>query len=131
MLLWFRFMQKKAHRIALNLRETGRGNGKPGRLPKTKAIGWWVEEYNMAQISMNLDDYRITAPHVAYEESKKDASEVGVAIIGSEIVGLVPLDCLLMAADYYAAQEHLMLLETDQKVKLAVERLGILLYFIP
>lgn len=117
--------KEQAHRIALNLRETGRGAGKPGRLPKTKAIGWWVAEYNMAQISMNLDDYRITPPHIAYEESKKDAAEVGVAIVGSEIVGLVPLDCLLAAANYYANREGLLLLEEDQKVRLAVERLGL------
>jgi len=117
--------KEQAHRIALNLREAGRGPDKPGRLQKTKAIGWWVDEYNMAQISMNLDDYRITAPHIAYEESKKDAREIGVAIVGSEIVGLVPLDCLLMAADYYAKAEGLLLLEEEQKIRLAVERLGL------
>eukprot|EP01106_Pelomyxa_sp_JSP_P016712 TRINITY_DN6376_c0_g2_i1.p1 TRINITY_DN6376_c0_g2~~TRINITY_DN6376_c0_g2_i1.p1 ORF type:complete len:544 (-),score=159.96 TRINITY_DN6376_c0_g2_i1:68-1699(-) len=117
--------KEQAHRIALNLRETGRGPDKPGRLPKTKAIGWWVQEYNMAQVSMNLDDYRVSAPHVAYEEAKKDAAEIGVAVVGSEIVGLVPLDCLMKAADYYAKKENLLLLEEDQKIRLVVERLGL------
>eukprot|EP01105_Mastigella_eilhardi_P013059 TRINITY_DN2971_c0_g1_i2.p1 TRINITY_DN2971_c0_g1~~TRINITY_DN2971_c0_g1_i2.p1 ORF type:complete len:471 (-),score=166.53 TRINITY_DN2971_c0_g1_i2:55-1467(-) len=117
--------KEQAHRIALNLRESGRGPKQPGRLPKTKGIGWWVDEYNMAQISMNLDDYRVTAVHTAYEEAKKDAAELGVAIVGSEIVGLVPLECLLMAAKYYAEKEKLMLIEEEQMIRLAVERLGL------
>ena len=117
--------KEQAHKIALNLRESGRGPTKPGRLPATKAIGWYVEEYGHAQISMNLDNYRVTPVHVAYEEARKDAAAMGVAVAGSELVGLVPLEALLMAADYYIAHEHLLIVDERLKVKLAIERLGL------
>src|SRR5262249_59660050 len=52
--------KEQAHRIALNIREQGRGPGEPGRLKKVKAIGWWVEEYGLAQVSINLEDYQVT-----------------------------------------------------------------------
>ena len=55
-------------RIALNLREQGRGADNPGRLKKTQGIGWWLAEHNIAQISLNLSDYNITPIHEAYEE---------------------------------------------------------------
>lgn len=117
--------KEQAHKIALNLRESGRGAGKPGRLPATKAIGWYVEEYGHAQISMNLDNYRVTPIHVAYEEARKDGEKMCVAIAGSELVGLVPLEALLMAADYYIEKEHLLIVDEALKVKLAIERLGL------
>lgn len=117
--------KEQAHKIALNLRESGRGPTQPGRLPKTKAIGWYVEEYGHAQISMNLDNYRVTPIHVAYEEARKDAAKMGVAVAGSELVGLVPLEALLMAADYYIKQERLMIVDEKLKVMLAIERLGL------
>jgi len=117
--------KEQAHKIALNLRESGRGPDKPGRLPKTKAIGWFVEEYGYAQISMNLDNYRVTPIHKAYEEAKADSEKMGVAITGSELVGLVPLEAIMMAADYYIEKEHLLIVEERLKVKLAIERLGL------
>jgi len=117
--------KEQAHKIALNLRESGRGPNKPGRLPATKAIGWYVEEYGHAQISMNLDNYRVTPIHVAYEEARKDGEKMGVAIAGSELVGLVPLESLLMVADYYIQKEHLLIVDERLKVKLAIERLGL------
>lgn len=115
----------QAHRIALNLREAGRGENEPGRLKEVKAIGWWVEEYNMAQISINLTNYKITAPHVAYEEAKQDAAELKIAVAGSELVGLIPLEAMLMAAEYYMQKEDLFILDEAQKIKLVVERLGL------
>ena len=72
----------QAHRIALNLREAGRGETEPGRLKEVKAIGWYVKEYGMAQISMNLTNYKITPIHVAFEEAKKDAAELKIGIAG-------------------------------------------------
>jgi glutamate formiminotransferase/formiminotetrahydrofolate cyclodeaminase len=113
----------QAHRIALNLREAGRGDGEPGRLKETKGLGWFVEDYNMAQISMNLNNYKVTPPHIAYEEAKKDAKELNVGVAGSEIVGLIPLEAMLMAADYYIEKENLFVLEEDQKIKLVIDRL--------
>lgn len=115
----------QAHRIALNLREAGRGKDKPGRLKETKGLGWFVEDYNMAQISMNLNNYKVTPPHVAYEEAKNDAKKLNVGVAGSEIVGLVPLEAMLMAADYYIEKENLFVLEEDQKIKLVIDRLGL------
>jgi glutamate formiminotransferase / formiminotetrahydrofolate cyclodeaminase len=117
--------KEQAHRIALNVREQGRGEGQPGRLPAVKGIGWWVEEYGMAQVSMNLDDYTVTPPHVAYEACLEEARSLKVGVAGSEIVGLVPLQALLAAAEHYVRKEDLFVLEERQRVRLAVERLGL------
>ncbi len=117
--------KQQAHRIALNLRETGRGIDNPGLLKEVKAIGWWVDEYNMAQISMNLTNYEITPPHIAFESAKAQAKLLNVGIAGSELVGLIPLKAILMAADYYIKNENLIILEEEQKIKLAIDRLGL------
>jgi len=115
----------QAHRIALNLREAGRGENDPGRLPEVKGMGWFVKEYNLAQVTVNLTDYRITPIHVLFEEVKKEAEGLKLPVVGSEIVGVVPLESLLLAADYYIAKEDLFVYEEDQKVRLAIERLGL------
>ncbi len=117
--------KEQAHRIALNLREQGRGEGEPGRLPAVKAIGWFVDEYNMAQVSMNLDNYTITPPHVAFEECARDARELNLAVAGSELVGLIPLEAMLMAAEHYIEKENLFIIDERQKIRLVVERLGL------
>jgi glutamate formiminotransferase/formiminotetrahydrofolate cyclodeaminase len=117
--------KEQAHRIALNVREQGRGPGEPGRLKAVKAIGWWVEEYGMAQVSMNLDDFNVTPPHVAYEACAEEARALSVGVAGSELVGLIPLRALLMAADHYIAKENLFIVDERQKIRLAVERLGL------
>lgn len=123
----------QAHRIALNLREAGRGEEEPGRLGEVKGMGWFVGEYNMAQVTVNLLDYKVTPIHVLFEEVKKDATALNLAVAGSEVVGLVPLESLLMAAEYYIKQENLFIYQEDQKVRLAVERLGLnsVAQFIP
>lgn len=115
----------QAHRIALNLREAGRGEQEPGALKEVKAIGWQVDEYNMAQVSMNLNDYNVTPPHIAYESCLAEAKKLNVGIAGSELVGLIPLDAILVAADYYIKEENLFIVDERQKVRLAVERLGL------
>jgi glutamate formiminotransferase/formiminotetrahydrofolate cyclodeaminase len=117
--------KEQAHRIALNIREQGRGDGKPGRLKAIKAIGWYVDEYNMAQVSINLDNYKITPPHVVFEECVKDAKKLKVAVCGSELVGLIPLEAMLMAAEYYIEKENLFILDERQKIRLVIERLGL------
>lgn len=123
----------QAHRIALNLREAGRSDEEPGRLAEVKGMGWFVAEYNMAQVTVNLLDFKVTPIHVLFEEVKKEATALNVGVAGSEIVGLVPLESLLMAADYYIEKENLFLYEEDQKIRLAVERLGLnsVTQFIP
>ena len=117
--------KEQAHRIALDVREQGRGPGEPGTLKAVKGIGWWVDEYNLAQVSMNLDDYTVTPPHVAFEECVHQARAINVAVAGSEIVGLVPRQAILMAAEHYMAEENLFLVDEDQKVRLVVQRLGL------
>ncbi len=117
--------KEQAHRIALNVREQGRGPGAPGRLKAVRAIGWWVEEYGLAQVSINLEDYRTTPPHVAFEACVEEARALNLAVAGSELVGLIPLQAVLMAAEHYVARESLFILDERQKVRLAVERLGL------
>ncbi len=117
--------KEQAHRIALNIREQGRGPNEPGRLKAIKAIGWYVDEYNMAQVSINLDNYKITPPHVVFEECVKDSKEMKLAVCGSELVGLIPLEAMLMAADHYIKKEDLFILDEGQKIRLVVERLGL------
>ncbi len=117
--------KNQAHRIALNLREQGRGPDQPGRLKALKGIGWYLDQYELAQVSVNLDNYRITGPHEVFEEVKKDAEELNVAVVGSEVVGLLPLEAIVAAADYYIERENLLITDERAKVRLAVERLGL------
>lgn len=117
--------RNQAHRIALNLREQGRGPDEPGRLQALKGIGWYLDQYDLAQVSMNLDNYQITPLHTVYEEVKEDSAELNVAVVGSEIVGLVPREAILMAADYYIEKENLLITDERAKVRLVVERMGL------
>ncbi len=115
----------QAHRIALNLREAGRGEDDPGKLKDVKGMGWYVDDYNLAQVTVNLNNYNITPLHVLFEEVKKEAKKLNIAVTGSEIVGIIPLDAILMAAEYYIKKENLFVLEEDQKIRLVIERLGL------
>jgi glutamate formiminotransferase/formiminotetrahydrofolate cyclodeaminase len=117
--------KEQAHRIALDVREQGRGPGEPGLLKAVKAIGWFVDEYQMAQVSMNLDDFTTTPPHVAFETCAERARALNLGVVGSEIVGLVPKQALLMAAEHYIARENLFVIDERQKIRLAIERLGL------
>ncbi|HEX2981975.1 MAG TPA: hypothetical protein VHO28_00380 [Ignavibacteriales bacterium] len=85
-------------------------------------MGVFLEKYNITQVSMNLTNYNVTPIHIAFEEVKKEAARLGVAIDGSEIVGLVPLEALLMAGKYYSNGKHY-----DEKdlVKIAIDNLGL------
>ena len=117
--------KEQAHRIALDVREQGRGPGQPGRLKAVRAIGWWVEEYGLAQVSINLEDHRTTPPHAAFEACAEEARRLSLAVAGSELVGLIPLAAVLAAAEHYMAKEGLFILDERQKVRLAVDRLGL------
>jgi glutamate formiminotransferase/formiminotetrahydrofolate cyclodeaminase len=117
--------KEQAHRIALDIREQGRGPGHPGRLKAVRAIGWWVEEYGLAQVSINLEDHHVTPPHAAFEACDEEARKLGLAVAGSELVGLIPKAAILAAAEHYIAKERLFILDERQKVRLAVERLGL------
>lgn len=117
--------KEQAHRIALDVREQGRGPGEAGRLEAVKAIGWWVDEYGLAQVSMNLDDYTVTPPHAAFEACADEAAKLKVAVAGSELVGLIPLQAMLADAEHYIAKEGLFIVDERQKIRLVVERLGL------
>ncbi len=125
--------KEQAHRIALNVREQGRSENEPGRLKAVKGIGWYVKEYDMAQVSMNLDNYKLTPPHIAFEECANDARELNLGVCGSELVGLIPIEAMLMAADYYMQKENLFILDERQKIMLVIDRLGLssISQFIP
>jgi glutamate formiminotransferase / formiminotetrahydrofolate cyclodeaminase len=117
--------KNQAHRLALNVREQGRGPDQPGRFKAVKGLGWELEEFGIAQVSMNLDNYKVSAVHQVFEAIKEDARELDVGVAGSEIVGLVPLEAILMAAEYYMDKENLFILDERQKVRLAIDRLGL------
>ena len=108
---------KIASQIAKNIREMGKPkkgpDGKslrnekgeivrtPGTLKACKATGWYIDEYKVAQISMNLVDYHVTPPHIAYEECKREAEKLGAVVTGSELVGVIPKEAMVMAGNYY------------------------------
>ncbi len=110
-----------AHEVALQLRESGRakrdseGNivrdaeGKtvmlPGRFKHLKAVGWYIEDYGVAQISINFTNYKITPPHVVFDETVKEAEKLGLRVTGSELVGLIPKEALLLAGRHYLAKQ--------------------------
>uniref|UniRef100_A0A674IUQ0 Formimidoyltransferase-cyclodeaminase n=1 Tax=Terrapene triunguis TaxID=2587831 RepID=A0A674IUQ0_9SAUR len=114
-----------AHRIALNIREQGRAKDQPGRLKKVQGMGWYLDEENIAQVSTNLLDFEITSLHTVYEEVCKDARELSLPVVGSQLVGLVPKKAMLDAAEYYIQKENLFILEEEQKIRLVVSRLGL------
>lgn len=115
----------QAHRIALDLREAGRSANEPGRFKELKGLGWFMDEYNMAQCSFNLNNYHVTSLHEVFEAVKEVAAQIGVGVAGSEVVGMLPLEPILKAADYYIDKENLFILDEDQKVKLVIDRLGL------
>uniref|UniRef100_A0A2I3I009 Formimidoyltransferase-cyclodeaminase n=1 Tax=Nomascus leucogenys TaxID=61853 RepID=A0A2I3I009_NOMLE len=117
--------KEQAHRIALNLREQGRGKDQPGRLKKVQGIGWYLDEKNLAQVSTNLLDFEVTALHTVYEETCREAQELSLPVVGSQLVGLVPLKALLDAAAFYCEKENLFVLEEEQRIRLVVSRLGL------
>ena len=132
---------KIAHEIALRIREAGRpkkdesgttvkdeqGNAVkiPGSLKAVKAMGVFLERFNIAQVSINLVDYETTPPHMAFEEVRKEASTLGTEVTGSEIVGLAPLRALLMAGDYYSERIGSRTKDEQALVDLAVQSLGL------
>jgi len=132
---------RRANAIAFDVREAGRvktENGKnvvdqngeevriPGTLKKTKAIGWYIEEYGIAQISMNLTDVSVTPVHVAFEEVCKKAEERGLRVTGSELVGLVPLQSLLETGKHFLRKQQRSLgISEEEILKIAIKSLGL------
>lgn len=77
----------------------------PGKLKDTKAIGWYVDEYGVAQISINLTNYKVTPLHKAFEEIREQARDFGLRVTGSELVGLIPKDAMMEAGKYYLEKQ--------------------------
>ncbi len=136
---------RRANAIAFDVRERGRAkregnpltgkivldeNGKPvmipGSLKEVKAIGWFIEEYNVAQISMNLTNISVTPVHIAYDEVWKKAEERGIRVTGSELVGLIPLNALLEAGKYFLRkQKRSVGVDNDELIRIAIKSMGL------
>ncbi len=123
-----------ANAIAFDLRESGRvvkhsdGSSErvPGALKAVKGIGWYIEEYGIAQLSLNLTDISVTPVHVAFDEACARAAARGVRVTGSELVGLVPLRVLTEAADHYLTRQRRSLgIPVAEKIHIAVKSLGL------
>jgi glutamate formiminotransferase/formiminotetrahydrofolate cyclodeaminase len=104
---------RRANAIAFDVREAGRvvKEGErsiqvPGTLKAVKAIGWYIEEYGIAQISMNLTNIRVTPVHIAFDEVCRAAAERGIRVTGSELVGLIPLQAMLDAGRYFLEKQQ-------------------------
>jgi glutamate formiminotransferase/formiminotetrahydrofolate cyclodeaminase len=132
---------RRANAIAFDIREAGRvkrengkvvmdDNGKPvnipGSLKSVKAIGWYIEEYGIAQISINLTNLDITPIHIAFDETCKKADARGIRVTGSELVGLVPLKALVDAGKYFLKkQQRSVGVSEKELIKIAVKSLGL------
>jgi glutamate formiminotransferase/formiminotetrahydrofolate cyclodeaminase len=136
---------RRANSIAFDVRERGRvmregdpvtgkivkdANGNPVHIPGTlkavKAIGWFIEEYGVAQISMNLTNIRLTPVHVAFDEVCKKAEGRGIRVTGSELVGLIPLQCMLEAGKYFLEkQQRSTGISEAELIKIAVKSMGL------
>lgn len=117
--------KEQAHRIALNIREQGRGREQPGRLQQVQALGWYLEESNIAQVSTNILDHETTSLKQVFEEVCRDAKDLGVPVVGSQVVGLLPLRSLLDSADLFISSEKLFIMEEEHKVRLVISKLGL------
>ena len=136
---------RRANAIAYDIREKGRPmregdpltgkiikdkNGDPVMIPGTlksvKAIGWYIEEYGIAQISMNLTNISVTPVHIAFDEVCRKADERGLRVTGSELVGLIPLNAMLDAGKYFLKkQQRSVGVSDDELIKIAIKSMGL------
>ena len=136
---------RRANAIAFDVREQGRlkregnsltgkkildENGEEARIPGTlksvKAIGWFIEEFGVAQISMNLTNISITSAHVAFDEVCDKAQQRGIRVTGSELVGLIPLNAMLDAGRYFLRKQNRSTGISDKEIiKIAVKSMGL------
>lgn len=136
---------RRANAIAFDVREKGRpmreggkvtgkkltdekGNviWQPGTLKGTKAIGWFIDEYGIAQVSMNITDMGATPLHVAFDEVSRAAAARGIRVTGTEIVGLVPARAILDAGKHYLRRQQRSLgIPDDEIIKIAVKSMGL------
>jgi len=134
--------RKLAQHIALNIREKGRakrdkdGNitrdekGKAikvtGKFKEVKAVGWYIKDYGIAQISINFTNYKISPPHLVFDETIKEAEKIGLRVTGSELVGLIPKEAMIMAGRYYLTKQGKSPgIPEEELIKTAVLSLGL------
>ena len=97
-----------------------------GLLPKVRAIGWYMEDYQCAQVSLNLLDYRVSSPLKAYEACEAIAKDMGLSLTGSEVIGLIPETCLLEAGSFACLKEQEEVPDDKQLlIHYAIELLGL------
>lgn len=132
-----------ANEIAFDIRENGRPKRDPetnklikdkqgdpiripGKCPSVKAIGWYIDEYQYAQVSMNLTNINVTPLHIAYEECRKSAEQRGLLVTGSELVGLVPKQAMIDAGLYYLKkQKRSCGIPESEIIHIAIQSLGL------
>ena len=134
--------RKLAHEIALSLRESGRakrdkhgdvvkdprGNTVtvPGKFKEVKSVGWYVEDYGVAQVSVNFTNYKTTPVHVVFDEAVRLAGKLGLRVTGSELVGLIPKEALLMAGRHYLEKQGKSPgVPEEELIRMAVRSLGL------
>ncbi len=134
--------KKLAQEIALEIREQGRpvkgpdgkpvkdAQGasvmKPGRLKNVKAVGWFIEEYGRAQVSINLTDYEVSGLHQVFDTCDEEARKLGLRVTGSELVGLVPKSALLAAGRHYLQRQAACTgVSEDRLIETAIQSLGL------
>jgi len=132
---------RRANAIAFDIREAGRvkkvdgkpvkdENGNPvnvpGSLKSVKAIGWFIEEYGIAQISINLTNINVTPVHIAFDEVCKKGNERGIRVTGSELVGLIPLKAMLEAGEYFLRkQQRSVGVSEKELIRIAIKSMGL------
>jgi len=136
---------RRANSIAFDVREAGRivregdpvtgkivsdANGEPLRIPGTlknvRAIGWFIQEYGIAQVSMNLTDITVTSMHQAFDEVVERALDRGICVTGSELIGVIPLQAMLDAGKYFLKKQGRSIgIQDAEIIKIAVKSLGL------
>lgn len=120
---------RRANAVAFDVREAGRkvdGVVQPGACKSVKGIGWYIAEYGIAQVSMNLTNVNITPVHVAFDECLHSAYNRGMRVTGSELVGLIPLKSLIDAGKYFLRkQKRSAGVSVQELIKIAVKSLGL------
>ncbi|MBI3502550.1 MAG: glutamate formimidoyltransferase [Bacteroidetes bacterium] len=120
---------RRANSVAFDVREAGRkvdGVIQPGACKAVKGIGWFIAEYGIAQVSMNLTNISVTPVHIAFEECVKSANNRGMRVTGSELVGLIPLQSLLNAGKYFLRKQNRSAGVSEKElIRMAVKSLGL------
>ncbi|HRI42111.1 MAG TPA: glutamate formimidoyltransferase, partial [Bacteroidia bacterium] len=125
---------RRANSVAFDVRENGRKvkNEKgeeivqPGTCKSVKAIGWFIEEYGIAQVSMNLTDISVTPVHIAFDECVKSAYQRGLRVTGSELVGLIPLSAMTDAGRYFLKkQKRSTGVSEEELIRIAIKSMGL------